>query len=154
VWLGVLSQRKVISLTPCFERYVFTLVSIWGIANSYKYLVLTRRFHRTISTRTGPFTTHMTKTKILRCWLRPLVSSLRCIGWEIIYLCNHMRNRTRTHPELILKKEHEQLMVRECSALRLPFQPWQRFDCRWECAEPNVMSIFFSLRTFLRTSNT
>jgi hypothetical protein len=67
---------------------------------------------------------------------------LRGLGRESIYLRNHMRNRTRTDPQFIPKKRHEQVMVRECSALRLPFQPWQLSDRGWECAEPNVTSIF------------
>jgi hypothetical protein len=36
VWLGALSEWKVICLRSCFGRCIFTLDSIWGIANSHK----------------------------------------------------------------------------------------------------------------------
>jgi hypothetical protein len=139
--LAALCQWKVIPLRPCFGRCVFTWASIWGIANLHKYLALTRRFCRRISSRAGPSTPHTTKTMILGYRLRPLVLPLRGLGREPIYLRNHMRNQIRTRPQLIPKREHEQITVRECSALRPRFQSCQLFDRGCECVEPHVLSI-------------
>jgi hypothetical protein len=79
---------------------------------------------------------------------RPLASSLRDLGREPSYIRHQMRNRTRAHSHGIPNNEHEQLMVRECSAFQLPFERWQLFDRSCEYAEPNTMSIFSAQRLF------
>jgi hypothetical protein len=43
---------------------LFHMASLWGNANSHKYLVIRRRFGETISTRAVPSTPHLTEPMI------------------------------------------------------------------------------------------
>jgi hypothetical protein len=51
---------------------------------------------------------HMTKTMIFGVLAKVFGFVIHGLGRESIYIRNHMRNRTWTHPQSIPKNEHEQ----------------------------------------------